>query len=199
MLITKLEYIDKKKVKVYIDDEYNFLLYTTDIKKNKMIEGKELSFEVYQDIIENTVFRRAKQKAIAILKYMDRTEYELRNKLKQANYTEEIINRTIEYVISYKYIDDERFAKYYIRTKKSTKSKRQITMELKNKGISKYIIETAFAEFDNDDSAIIKAIRKKTANIDLMSKEEKQKLAASLYRKGFESEDIKKYINSYDD
>lgn len=196
MIISRIEQIDKKKYKIYIDQEYAFLLYSSDIKKNKLEVGEEISQQLYEEIIEDTVFRRAKQKALAILKFMDRTEKELELKLRQADYTDDIINRTIAYVKDYKYIDDERYTSYYIRSKKDLKSKRQIEMELYRKGIDKSMIDRVLEEeFDGDESAIKKAIAKKTSNIEELTYEEKQKIAASLYRKGFRSEDIRKYLS----
>lgn len=195
MLVTRLEYLDKKKVKVYIDDEYSFLLYIPDIKKNKIEENTELTEEQYKDIVINTVFRRAKQKALAVLKHMDRTEFELREKLKRADYTDNIIDKTIDYIKGFNYIDDEKYCKYYIRNKKTSKSKRIITMELIHKGVSKDIIEEIMnEEFVNDDMALTKAIGRKMLILEEMRNEDKLKLVASLYRKGFQSEDIKKYI-----
>lgn len=195
MLITKLEKIDKKRTKVYIDYEYAFLLYPSDIRKYKIEEEQEITVEIYEEILEDTIYRRAKQKALAILKFMDRSESELVAKLKMAHYTEEIVNRTIEYVRSYHYIDDERYATNYIVSRKDTKSRKQIQMELLHKGISKEVIENIFPKNpDNDKEALKKAIRKKTDDIENLSMEQKQKLFASLYRKGFSYEDIARFL-----
>lgn len=195
MLITKLEKIDKKRTKVYIDYEYAFLLYPSDIRKYKIEEEQEITVEIYEEILEDTIYRRAKQKALAILKFMDRSESELAAKLKMAHYTEEIVNRTIEYVRSYHYIDDERYATNYIVSRKDTKSRKQIQMELLHKGISKEVIENIFPKNpDNDKEALKKAIRKKTDDIENLSMEQKQKLFASLYRKGFSYEDIARFL-----
>lgn len=195
MLITKLEKIDKKRTKVYIDYEYAFLLYPSDIRKYKIEEEQEITVEIYEEILEDTIYRRAKQKALAILKFMDRSESELAAKLKMAHYTEEIVNRTIEYVRSYHYIDDERYATNYIVSRKDTKSRKQIQMELLHKGISKEVIENIFPKNpDNDKEALKKAIRKKTDNIENLSMEQKQKLFTSLYRKGFSYEDIARFL-----
>lgn len=195
MLITKLEKIDKKRTKVYIDYEYAFLLYPSDIRKYKIEEEQEITVEIYEEILEDTIYRRAKQKALAILKFMDRSESELVAKLKMAHYTEEIVNRTIEYVRSYHYIDDERYATNYIVSRKDTKSRKQIQMELLHKGISKEVIENIFPKNpDNDKEALKKAIRKKTDDIENLSMEQKQKLFTSLYRKGFSYEDIARFL-----
>jgi regulatory protein len=196
MKVTRLEPGFQKKVKVFIDDEYGFLLYTGDIRRYKLEEDMELPDELYHQIIEETVYRRARQKALAILKRSDRTELELRQKLKQAEYTEEIINRTLAYINSYHYLDDKRYAQNYFTYKKSSKSSKQIRMELVQKGIDKEMINNIMEEEGySEEEAIQKAIRKKTQDIDALSFEQKQKIAAYLYRKGFSQEMICKFIN----
>lgn len=198
MIVTRLEGLGKGKTKVYIDGEFHFLLYRKDIQIYKLQENEQISEKVYKEIIEDTVLRRAKQKAMAILKYMDRTEQELRQKLKQADYTETIIESAIEYVKKFHYLDDERFAMNYIRFKKNTKSKRQLQTELSQKGIRKEYIDLAFEEeYDDEELAIQKAVAKKTLDIDSLSQEEKMKLASSLYRKGFKMDLIQKYTKIY--
>jgi len=198
MIVTKLEELKKEKIKVYIDGEYHFLLYRKDVNAYKLHENEPISKDIYTDIIENIVLPRAKQKALAILKYMDRTEQELRQKLMQEQYTEDIIELAIEYVNSYHYLDDKRYACNYIRYKKDSKSKRQLQMELSQKGFCKEYIEQAFEEeYDDENIAIQKAIAKKTLDVDSLSQKEKMKLANSLYRKGFKMDLIQKYLQIY--
>ncbi len=196
MIITKIEELDKGKVKIYIDNEFHFCLYHKDLKIYQLRENEEITDAVYQDIYKDTVLRRAKQKAFAILKFMDRTEQELIIKLKQADYSAGIITDVLTYINSYHYIDDARYAVNYIRSKKDSKSKRQIYAELIQKGIDKGNIEQAFSEeYENEEYAIQKAIGKKAKSLDDMTAEEKTKLIASLYRKGFQLDLIKKCIN----
>ena len=196
MIITKLEEINKGKVKVYIDNEFHFCLYHKDLMVYQLAETDIISDLVYQDIYINVILRRAKQKALAILKYMDRTEQELILKLKQADYADNIISDVITYIKKYNYIDDLRYSANYIRFKKETKSKRQIYGELIQKGVEKEYIEQAFCEeYEDEDAALQKAIKKKTNNINNLTKEEKLKLISGLYRKGFQLDSIKKYIS----
>lgn len=184
----------KSAYKVYIDDDYAFLLYSQDIKTYQLEAGAEITSLLYDKIIKETVLRRAKQKALAILKHMDRTEKELYTKLKAAYYTDEIIESAMKYLKDYNYIDDERYALNYIRTRKNITSKLVIQYKLSQKGINKDISEKIMdmeydsAEEDSDPEiiAINKAIRKKCKDTDSLTWEEKQKLMASLYRKGFD-------------
>lgn len=196
MLVTRLEYIDKKKVKVYLDGEYHFLLYKTELNREQIWEGAELSTSAYENILEHTVLKRAKQKALSLLKHMDRTEAELRRKLKQSCFTDEIIEKTILYIQSFHYIDDVRYATAYVETRKNKKSRKQIFMELCRKGIAQETARQVLEGFGAEDEAVLRELHKKTEDINALSYMEKQKLAASLYRKGFEAEIIKKYCLS---
>ncbi len=178
-----------------LEDSSRFLLYTGDISRYHLEENMELSQELFSRIMEETLYRRARQKALAVLKRADQSESELRRKLKQSEYPEEIIEKTIAYVYSYHYLNDERYAKNYIRYKSDTKSRRQIVNELRQKGVSKEVVDTVLEETAGDDTeAIRRAIRKKTSDVEALEYEQKQKLAAYLYRKGFMEEDIRREL-----
>lgn len=178
-----------------LEDSSRFLLYTGDIGRYHLEENMELSQELFSRIMEETLYRRARQKALAVLKRADQSESELRRKLKQSEYPEEIIEKTIAYVYSYHYLNDERYAKNYIRYKSDTKSRRQIVNELRQKGVSKEVVDTVLEETAGDDTeAIRRAIRKKTSDVEALEYEQKQKLAAYLYRKGFMEEDIRREL-----
>ena len=195
MIVTKLEKVDTKKTKVYLDEEYAFILYPQDLRGYKIKEGLEVSEELYCQIMEEIIIRRAKQKAMALLKRSDRTEKELRIKLKQSEYPEMAIDEAVSYVMKYGYVDDERYLENYVFYKKGQKSLRVIEMELQQKGLSKeQIREQIEKEELNDGEAIQKAIRKKIGAKSELSYEETQKVAAYLYRKGFKEEDIRKYL-----
>ncbi|MFW5649951.1 MAG: regulatory protein RecX [Acetivibrio ethanolgignens] len=195
MRIISLEKGRGQKVYVNLEDSSRFLLYTGDIGRYHLEENMELSQELFSRIMEETLYRRARQKALAVLKRADQSESELRRKLKQSEYPEEIIEKTIAYVYSYHYLNDERYAKNYIRYKSDTKSRRQIVNELRQKGVSKEVVDTVLEETAGDDTeAIRRAIRKKTSDVEALEYEQKQKLAAYLYRKGFMEEDIRREL-----
>lgn len=195
MIISRIEEVGRHKYKIYLDGEYAFILYTTDLRTYQIKEGEMLSTETYEEILLNTVYRRAKQKAMAILKRMDRTEQELRQKLAQDYYTEEQITVAMDYVKKYGYIDDERYVSNYINSKKNSKSRREIQYKLEQKGINRMLIQQYLEEEEVDDeTAIVRAIKKKTDDVTQLDPEKKAKLIASLCRKGFSYEKIRKYL-----
>ena len=187
MIITRIEVLNKTKVNIYLDGEYSFFLAPNEVHQLNIAEGEEIPTSFYDSVLEKLVLPKAKLKALSILKFMNRTEAELKNKLVDAGFTQDIVDKAIQYVDSYGYLNDERLAEAYVRTRKNDKSKLAIKMELKQKGVDSRIIDLAFSEEydtegeeDPEEVAIKKAIAKKTKAPEEMDYEAKQKLIASL-------------------
>ncbi len=200
MIITRLEGLEGSKVRVYIDDEFAFLLTEKELERYRLKEGVVLSSAEYERILEETIYHKVLDKALYILKFADRSETELRKKLIQSEFPAALIDRVISYVKEYGYLNDKRFAAAFIRGRMNKKSKLMIKNELLQKGISGDILEEAFYEIYTEEeadvelTAIKKAIAKKTADPEALTYEEKQKLIASLYRKGFDLGKIKQCL-----
>ena len=89
------------------------------------------------------MIKEAKLKALSLLNYMDRTESQLRQKLKEKSFSDEAIEQAIDYVKSFGYINDAGYAERYILNKQGSKSRREIYASLSQKGINREDIETA--------------------------------------------------------
>lgn len=125
---------------------------------------------------------------------MDRTEQQLREKLKSSDYPEEVIEEAIEYVKSFHYLDDERYAENFTRYKKENMSRQQIKQKLMLKGVSKDIIQNAIEEeYDVDESIHIRNIlEKKHFSYETADEGEFRRVYGYLLRRGFRSNDILK-------
>lgn len=201
MQITQLIKAQKAGFKVFIDEEYAFLLSERELEEYSLKEDGSITVEFYEELKNTVIYPRALQKALSLLKFMDRCEQELRLKLDQEAYTGEIIDRVIIYMKNYGYLNDERFAASFVCSRKIRKSKLMIKTELLQKGVSRELIDQVFQEeYDSEASedaeliAIQKAIAKKTKDPAALSSEDKQKLIASLYRKGFDLSKIKQVL-----
>ena len=141
--------------------------------------------------------KQAKLKALSLLTDMDRTETQLRQKLKQKSYDDEVVEQAIEYVKSFGYVDDAKYAERFIDSRKKTKSKQEITAMLSQKGVSRELIALAFEECYSSEDAV-EAIRhlaeKKHYSFEESSDKEKKKIYEYLLRKGFYHDDIRQVI-----
>ena len=141
---------------------------------------------------------RAKRRALYLLTDMDRTEKELYDRLKKTGYSEETVNAAMEYVKSFGYIDDVRYARKYIEIFRDRKSRRKMMYDMAAKGVDREVIENAFLEYpEYDETDLIRRLaEKKLRGRDLTEPGVWQKTAAYLARRGFASGDIVKVLQS---
>ncbi len=142
---------------------------------------------------EEPEVRRAKKKAMNLLERMDRTEHQLRQKLRDAEFTPEQTEAAIDYVKSFGYLDDERYVRNYLEYRQNRKSRRQLIQELQyQKGVSSDLIEKVCKELEEPDEKglIRRQLEKKHYVPDTCDEKLRRKLTASLMRKGFAMHDI---------
>lgn len=201
MIVTDITPFDNKRSRIFIDGEFAFLLYKGEIRDFSLKTGEEISSPVFDEITGTVIPKRAKLRAMNLLQKRDYTEYKLREKLKEGLYSEEIIDDTVEYLKSYKYLDDERFADDYIRYHLKDKSRARLKQDLMQKGISGELIDkvlmSAYEEETSDPELeqCAKLLKKKHYDPENMTYEEKQKIMAFLYRKGFTGDVIRRAMS----
>ena len=143
------------------------------------------------------VLKQAKLKALSLLTDMDRTEAQLRQKLKQKSYEDTVIEQTIEYVKSFGYIDDAKYAQRFVESKKKTKSKQEMTAMLSQKGVNRGLITEALDIcYTSEDAveAIRNLVKKKNYSFQDSTDKEKKKICEYLLRKGFCYDDIRQVL-----
>lgn len=193
MVIERLESLEKGKRKVWMDDGTSFAIYRSEGKGLELKEGAELSSEEYQKIVEKILIPRARRRAMHLLERMDRTEAQLREKLQMGGYPREAVEEAVAFMKGYHYIDDLRYACSYVRCRQENKSRRQLSMELYQKGISKDMVQQALEEeYGEEDETpkILKWMEKKRYDAGQADRKQKQRMYQFLMRKGFSSGDI---------
>lgn len=135
--------------------------------------------------------KAARDKAIYYLQFSGKTESELRKKLAEQGFLPASVDNAVAFLKDYRYLDDEDYVRRYIEKNGHKKSKKQMTYELRQKGIGEDILECVFEEMTVDEEAQIEAILvKKKYPGDGADREEKQKISAYLARKGFSYDTI---------
>ena len=197
MIVTNIESITKTKYRVFIDDAFSFVLYKGELCKYQIHKDEEISEKTIAGIKNEVLIKRAKLRAMHLLNAMPRTEQQLREKLVQGEYPEDVIEAAVSYVKSFGYINDEAYVRNFIISKRNSKSKREIVMLLGQKGLRgervDHIVEEMYAE-ESEFSTIKEIMRKKRWNPSEMEEKEKQKMFGYLMRKGFSYEEIRKAL-----
>jgi len=134
----------------------------------------------------------AKKKLEHYCAYQERCHQEVVNKLRGMKMIPQAIDVILVHLIQHNYLNEERFAKTYVRGKLRFKKwgKRRLTSELKKKDISKININQALTEIDNTEYVeIFNDLAEKRLN-SLKEKDKyqkKRKLAYYLLYRGWET------------
>lgn len=197
MRILEITKEKKGKILVHTDGVDCFPLYAKEADAWGVREGAELSDAKWQELCEEVLKKRVIRRAMYLLQQMDRTEAQLRRKLADGHYPEELIDAAVAYVESWHYIDDFRYACTYIRSRQSEKSRIQIKMALVQRGVPADLIDRALEEEyeDNEEELIARLLEKKHYDPEQMDRKEKYKIYQFLARKGFSISKIKRQMD----
>ena len=198
MLITKLEPFGSR-VKIYINNDFAFVLYKGEISKYGLKEGEEIPSNTYS-VIMNKLFDRGKERALYMLDKSYKTKRYIMDKLKAGLYPESIIDKVVSFLEEINLINDLRYAEMYIDYKRASKSKKQIVQDLYVKGVDKKLIDQAFEESDfSDTESLKKYIEKRKNKYDLSDRKDIQKFYSYLVSKGYSYGDVKEALRDYID
>ena len=191
--------MDKKRRKVYIDWQYAFPLYLSELSKYKIEPGSILEQNVYDDIYV-ILTRRVRERILYLIADYDRSEQNIRQKMSMSGYNGNFVDDAIASLKEYGYIDDYRYARYYAESMRDTKGRSSfaISRALYEKGVPRDIIEQVMGELEIDEDAqILRALLSKgydEDNISDMDDKERRRLVAFLMRKGFSYELISAHL-----
>ena len=162
--------------------------------------GMEIDEDELKKLLYEEEFSKAKNYVYRILARRMYTSKEIRDKLVERGYVDEIIRDVISTMERYGYVNDETYAEEWIRSRMRAKPKGKIALrqELAQKGVDKSIIENALDEaFDEsrESEMAVELARQKAISY---GKDEpaaiRRKLHSFLLRRGFDYETVKDVI-----
>ena len=205
MIVTDIIPVTKAKSKIYIDQEFAFVLYKGDIRLYHIAVDNEIAYETYDEICEVLLPKRAKKRCLMLLQKKDYTEEQLKRKLRDGQYPEYAISEAISYVKNYDYINDDRYCESYINCYAGSRSVQRITTDLLKKGVDKSVIKKAFDELIDrgdivdEEELLLKCIKKKNYDVNEKDMKKRQKMYSHLIYKGFSSSMIARVLGNLQD
>lgn len=193
--ITALE-VQKKnpnRVNVHLDGEFAFGLARITAAWLKI--GDVLSDEKIAGLQNDDARERAMQQALLFLSYRARSEKEIRQNLKKHEYPEDVIEQTLTRLRESRLANDGEFAKAWVENRNTfrPRSRRALTMELRQKGLDEETVKHAVSDVDEEALAYETARKWATRlNSAALSRskglewgEFRRKLSEYLARRGF--------------
>lgn len=206
MLVLSITEVSKQRLRILLDTEESFVLYKGEIRLLKLKEGQEISESTYNSIVKGILPKRAKMRAMNLLQERNYTEYNLKKKLLDGGYPEHVAEEALEYVKSFGYVDDLKYAQMYIKEKEGQRTRPEIMQKLLSKGISTRITEEAYrilgeereeygeaTSSELEEELIRKTLKKR--GFTGGDYEEKQKMLAYFYRRGFNIDKVRRIMD----
>lgn len=200
---------DKNRVNVSVDGKYRFSLDAYQLIDLGIKIGKEYDEAELVALEQESQFGKLYGRALEYCLSRPHSAYEVRNYLYRktrptrdkkgqlrAGVSSTIAQRVYDRLVEKKYIDDNKFAHYWVENRSVSKgiSKRKLSAELRAKGVESSIVENELCSTERSDEVEIqKLILKKRSHYP-----DDKKLMAYLARLGFDYDDIKKAIERTD-
>ncbi|MBI9046100.1 MAG: RecX family transcriptional regulator [Anaerolineaceae bacterium] len=180
------------RINVFLDGEFAFGLsriVSAWLKLDQKLSDKEIDKLLEKDQIEI-----AYQKALKYLSYRPRSEQEVVQRLRKAEFEEEIIQVVISRLLEKEYLGDEEFASMWVENRIAFRPRgaRLISMELRQKGISEEIIQNALINLGDEFQLAYRSVKRIKYRLQGLERNTFwKKLSAYLGRKGFSFETIR--------
>lgn len=192
-IITKIEAQRKNKdrVNIYMNDEFAFacgaeLIYIHNITRGRSFEKEEL-----QDIINEDNYIKGKNCALHFLELSFKSHKQVNDKLTAKEFDVKTIDRVMEFLKQYDFIDDKRFVELFIKEKIRSSGKNKIKFSLLKKGLPEELVKEELNKITNEQQIEI-AQKLAEKKIRILSKSEKnvqkiyKKTADYLVRNGYD-------------
>ena len=182
----KIQKRNTERVNVYLDGEYAFGL--AKIVAIWLHIGQELDDAKIASLKDEDESEVAYQKALHFLSFRPRSEGEVRQRLAKQEYTESVIEATINRLKEQHFLGDQQFASLWVDNRSTfrPRSQRMLAMELRNKGVEEDVIFSALETAEDDEVLAYQAGQKyvrRLAGLDWQNF--RQRLTGYLGRRGF--------------
>lgn len=193
MKVSEIEPLDKRRSRITLDDGRVFVLYRGEIRRYHLEAGGEIGEELYAGIVGEVLKKRARERSLYYLRSSPKTEQEIRRKLREGYYPDEVIGDTIAFLKKYRFIDDEEYVRSYLEIQGKRKSLPEISRNLAARGISRELMRSVMSEMPRDTApAILETLRKRHVTQDAADPELRKKTVNYLVRRGFSCDEIRK-------
>ena len=195
---------DEKNVTLILDNNEKLYLSYEVYLKSGLRKNEEISDSRFSALIEENQSFHIKQKAFRLLGRRQHSAFELKLKLKQKGYNEQLISRVINQLRNSNYLNDYEFAKTFAEENIKNKlwGQRKVEAELIKKGVDREIISQIvnekFSDSDQIDNALELARKKYKSLLDRNTNTEKikSKLITFLLSRGYNYDTVKRVVDT---
>ncbi len=186
-LISRIESVgpDLRARRIFFDSDPDYrTTASTVVKRLALTEGIEVDRAVLETQLATEELPLAKERALKLLGYRERSAFEVHRKLRDSGFPESVCQSVVGRFSEIELIDDERFASAWTRSRRAGGyGERRIARELAEKGVAASLIESALEsdERESETDRAFASLRGKTPR----DKADGHRLTKRLLGRGF--------------
>ena len=187
----------ESRINIYLDGKYTFCLPADVVAREGLRTNQELSSGQVKALAAADRYRRCLNAAIRYIGYRPRSEFEVRQRLRQRGFEDDMLEKVVTDLKEQGLIDDTSFARFWKENRQdfSPRSRWLTGAELQRKGIDRELIDRVVSEVDDNDAAYRAALHKSrhlpSSDYQLF----RRRLGEHLKRRGFTYEVINNTID----
>ncbi len=181
-----------KRVNIFLDGKFAFSLEAEVAAKEGLQVEQVLSADQIEALVKASHFHRCLNAAVHYLSYRLRSEFELRERLRQRSFDSDTQEAVITRLKEQGVVDDMAFTQFWKDNRESfsPRSRWLTKLELRRKGVANDIIDQVVDAIDDDDSAYRAALSKARSLPHSDYQNFRRRLGEYLKRRGFSYEVI---------
>lgn len=151
---------NQKRVNIFLDGEYSFALDLDNFGKLGLRVNQELTQDEVSEIIKKGELQKSFDKTLNFAMRRPRSLKEIKDYFRRKEIDSSIQQTIIDKLVRLELLDDLKFAKWWVeqRLQFKYKSKKDITFELRQKGIESNIIKNVLDDSEIDELKIAKEL-----------------------------------------
>ena len=177
----------RKRVNVFLDGKFAFSLEAEVAIKESLKIGQELSGSQVGMLARSDSFHRCFNAASRYLSYRPRSEFEIRERLRQRGFNSDSIEPVIDKLKEQGLLDDVAFAQFWKDNREtfSPRSQWLTKRELRQKGVAGDVVDRVVTTLDDESSAYRAALNKARSLPSSDYQIFRRRLGEYLKRRGF--------------
>jgi regulatory protein len=184
------------RVNIFLDGEFAFGMMAsaaTGLRAGQILSSTEIATLKELDEAE-----KAKKAALHLISRRPQSKAEIERKLRKNKYDDLIIDQVIDHLIAVDLLDDAAFAEYWVEQRETFRPRSRVALsqELRQKGVSRAVIETAVEQVDETSAARQAAAKQARRWSELSEDEFRIKLGQYLQRLGYPYDIIRDTTNN---
>jgi regulatory protein len=200
-VITAIEVQKKRgsRRSIFVDGEFVAGVHEEIVLALGLAVGQVFDRERLVELLRAETKRKARESAIRLINYRDRSVSEIRRRLIGDDFPEEIVEEVTDQLSRTGLLNDEKFSRDWIKARSASKpmGKARLAWELRSKGVDASTVDQALEELDDEteyDLALSAAARK-LRKMDCADPLTKNRLSSFLRRRGFDWDTISRVID----